>query len=187
MSEKVLLLTPWMTPHKVITWQRAVILLFTNKIEVLEEYDWEICSPSISIKAPAVVRLTKPFGAVKRGVKFSRINVLTRDGFMCQYCGAKKKINELNYDHVVPRTQGGKTTWHNIVSTCYSCNERKGGRTPEQAEMKLLKVPVKPNSLPLTPPRLNLRGIPPQWVAYCQSMGTLDSEDKPIDSGELVA
>ena len=87
---------------------------------------------------------------MKRGVKFSRNNVFARDDFRCQYCGARKSARELNYDHVVPRVQGGKTVWENIVASCYDCNGMKRGRTPEQAGMKLLRAPVKPRSLPMT-------------------------------------
>lgn len=149
MSARTLLLTPWMAPHKVISWQRAVILIYLGKVEVIEEYDEDICSPSITIKMPAVVRLKKALNSGKRAVRFSRINVFTRDAFRCQYCGTQKRGHELNYDHVIPRVQGGKTIWENIVTSCYSCNDRKGSRTPEQAGMKLLRKPLKPKSLPM--------------------------------------
>ena len=167
MTAQTLLLTPWMMPHKVISWQTAVTLLFLDKVEVLEVYEDEIRSPSVALRTPAVVRLKKPIGSVKRGVKFSRLNVFTRDGFRCQYCGERRRMTELNYDHVVPRVQGGRTVWENIVTSCYACNDRKGNRTPEQAGMKLLKKPVKPASLPMGALPLDTARIPESWEHYC--------------------
>lgn len=168
MTAQTLLLTPWMIPHKIIPWQTAVTMSFLGKVDVLEEYEDVIRSPSFAIKAPAVVRLRRPIGGMKRGVKFSRINVFARDDFRCQYCGVKRPVAELNYDHVVPRVQGGKTVWENIVTSCYDCNSRKRGRTPEQAGMKLLRAPVKPRALPMTTvlPRHAGR-IPEVWSPYC--------------------
>ena len=168
MTAQTLLLTPWMMPHKIVPWQTAVTMSFLGKVDVLEEYDEEIRSPSMAIKAPAVVRLKRPFGGMKRGVKFSRINVFARDEFRCQYCGTRRPAHELNYDHVVPRVQGGKTVWENIVTSCYECNTQKRGRTPEQAGMRLLSAPVKPRTLPMTPilPR-DGRRIPEAWSSYC--------------------
>jgi len=168
MTAQTLLLTPWMIPHKIIPWQTAVTMTFLGKVDVLEEYDEDIRSPSLAIKAPAVVRLRRPLGGMKRGVKFSRINVFARDEFRCQYCGTKRPAHELNYDHVVPRVQGGKTVWENIVTSCYDCNSRKRGRTPEQAGMRLLRAPLKPKALPMTTvlPRHHGR-IPEAWSPYC--------------------
>ena len=171
MTERTLLLTPWMTPHKVIPWQTAVTMSFLGKVEVLAEYDEDIRSPSFAIKTPAVVRLKRPLGGMKRGVKFSRINVFTRDNFRCQYCGDRKSTRELNYDHVVPRVMGGKTVWENIVTSCYDCNARKRGRTPEQAGMRLMRPPIKPKWLPMTTvlPR-DGEDLPTAWAGYCATM-----------------
>jgi len=163
---KTLILTPWMTPHKVIGWQTAVTLLFLKKIEVLEEYEEEIRSPSCTIRMPAVARLLSSKGTVKRSIKFSRVNVFARDGFRCQYCGDKKTMRELNYDHVLPRTMGGRTVWENIVTSCYSCNSRKRNRTPEQAGMRLLRAPFKPKSLPLSIVQLDTTRVPEAWAGY---------------------
>jgi 5-methylcytosine-specific restriction endonuclease McrA len=167
-TQETLLLTPWMMPHKIIPWQTAVTMSFLGKVDVLEEYEDLIRSPNMAIRAPAVVRLRRPIGGMKRGVKFSRINVFARDEFRCQYCGVKRPLDELNYDHVVPRVQGGRTVWENIVTSCYDCNSRKRGRTPEQAGMKLLRAPVKPRALPMTTviPRPKER-IPEAWSPYC--------------------
>ncbi len=167
---RTLLLTPWMAPHKIISWQRAVTLLYLGKVEVVEEYDDELCSISVAIKTPAVVRLTKGHASTKQVVRFSRVNVYTRDGFRCQYCGVKKPMDELNYDHVIPRVRGGQTVWENIVTSCYGCNDRKGSRTLEEAGMKLLRKPFKPKTLPITPAfRLEPSRLPSVWQPYCQS------------------
>ena len=171
MTAQTLLLTPWMMPHKIISWQTAITMSFLGKVEVLEEYDEDIKSPTFAMKAPAVVRLKRPIGGMKRGVKFSRINVFARDEFRCQYCGARRPLRELNYDHVVPRVQGGKTVWENIVTSCYDCNSRKRGRTPEQAGMRLLRAPVKPKALPMTTIIPREGKHPPVWSDYCAAFG----------------
>ncbi len=172
MSIRTLLLTPWMAPHEIISWQRAVTLLYLDKVEVLEAYDDELRSISVSIKTPAVVRLKKGHASTKQVVRFSRVNVYTRDGFRCQYCGEKKPMDKLNYDHVIPRARGGQTDWGNIVTSCYGCNDRKGSRTLEEAGMKLLRKPGKPKRLPISPAfRLEPSRFPSLWHPYCQSMG----------------
>lgn len=160
-----------MSPHKVISWQTAVTLVYLGKVEVLESYDEEIRSPSTVMKVPAVVRLKKPMNGVKRGIKFSRINVYTRDRFRCQYCGERKPMRELNYDHVIPRVRGGRTVWENIVTSCYSCNEHKGHRTLKESGMKLLSQPIKPKSLPHTFLQIDRKTIPEPWEAYCKAHG----------------
>jgi 5-methylcytosine-specific restriction endonuclease McrA len=159
MSARTLVLDIGYTPHKVISWQRAVSLIFDQKAEVIECYDEPLMTPdqakraqshgwTMLLKMPAVVRLLSRISR-RKAVRFSRMNVLTRDNWQCQYCGRKLPTNQLNYDHVIPRSQGGKTVWENIVTSCYDCNARKENKTPQQAKMKLLKQPVKPKSLPL--------------------------------------
>jgi 5-methylcytosine-specific restriction endonuclease McrA len=170
MSTRTLILTPWMAPHRVITWQRAVVLLTLGKVEVLEEYDEPIVAPSITMRTPAVVRLTRGNVSTKRKVRFSRLNVFTRDNFRCQYCGVRKSMEGLNYDHVVPRLRGGKTGWENIVTSCYPCNDRKGSRTPDEAGLKLLRKPFRPTSLPHTPFLRAEKGVPPLWRDYCPQL-----------------
>ncbi len=165
---QTLMLTPWMAPHKIIPWQRAVVLAYLDKVEVIETWDAELRAPSFAMLAPAVVRLKKGSVSTKQSVRFSRLNVFTRDKFRCQYCGEKKPMKQLNYDHVIPRVRGGKTVWENIVTSCYACNDRKGSRTPEQAGMKLLRQPKKPTSLPVVPPiRLDESELPDVWQPYC--------------------
>jgi len=106
--------------------------------------------PGLSIVAPEIFACTEydGIGIGKMGTrcrpKFSRRNVMSRDRGCCQYCGKKFPLEELNFDHVVPRSQGGRTSWTNIVLSCVSCNSKKGGRTPKQAGMRLIRRPVEP-------------------------------------------
>lgn len=171
-----LILTNYMTPHRVVCWQDAITELFTGKVEIVAEYDeviYDNAERGVTMKMPAVARLLKPSPGMKRGVKFSRINVLTRDSFTCQYCGVKHSMEKLNYDHVVPRLLGGKTVWENIVAACYPCNERKGARTPEQAKMRLVRAPFKPKTLPLAAPILPFKkAIPAEWVPFLPAVAS---------------
>jgi 5-methylcytosine-specific restriction endonuclease McrA len=167
MKLRTLILSAWMSPHSIATWQQAICLLVTSKIDVLEEYDAEVSSPSVTIRVPAVARLRKEMSMHKKGVKFSRVNVLTRDGFRCCYCGKRKGPRELNYDHVVPRCKGGKTVWENIVTSCYPCNTRKGQRTTKEAGMRMHFQPHRPRVLPMTQPMLvSMGAIPDSWKPY---------------------
>ena len=122
---------------------------------------------------PSVARIIRDVPSHKKGVKFSRVNILTRDNFRCQYCGQRLPRKKLNYDHVIPRRLGGKTVWENIATSCYPCNDRKGGRTPAQAGMKLLKEPYRPSKLPLIMPAMSLENIPEVWDFYLQGQGLM--------------
>src|ERR1041385_3706166 len=103
---KTLLLNSDYQPLRILSWQRAVMLWFEEKIEILEEYDdFDIKSVSVTIKCPAVVRLLQYVNGRKHRVKFSRVNVFTRDKFMCGYCGDQPGTSSLTYDHVVPRSR----------------------------------------------------------------------------------
>lgn len=103
---------------------------------------------STTIRVPRVVVLSAYEYLPKGKVRFSRLNIYARDDDTCQYCGRQLKRSELNLDHVVPRAQGGRTSWENVVCSCIECNLSKGGRTPEQARMKLLRKPVRPRWTP---------------------------------------
>ncbi len=100
------------------------------------------------IQVPRIVRLTRYDKLPISSVRFNRKNLFARDDHRCQYCGQARPIGQLSLDHVVPRSLGGKTTWENIVCSCMKCNSRKGGRTPTQAGMLLLKQPSKPKCNP---------------------------------------
>lgn len=153
-------------PLRVISWQKAITLLTLGKVEVIEEYEQEVHSVSFSIKLPSVVRLLRLVKWREGPVKFSRKNIYTRDQGMCQYCGKSLRRQEITYDHVIPKSQGGKTSWENVVTCCLDCNSRKGGKTPKQAGMKLLNPPKRPKwnmSLRIT---IGLKNTPNSWRDY---------------------
>lgn len=166
-----------------ISWQRAICLWVMEKVEILEAYeDREVRSVSMALKMPSVVRFLHKARIRRGSVRFSRENVYTRDKGRCQYCGKKVSRMEATYDHVVPRRLGGQTRWDNIVISCYVCNQRKGGRTPERAGMKLTVRPVKPKSLPSTFRFTFTKkaGIPDSWKQYLYDLaywhGELDED-----------
>lgn len=174
---RTLVLDQGYQPHRVISWKRAVTMLFAGKVEVVEEYDEDIRSVSITIKMPSVVRMLRKIRGRKRAIKFSRMNVATRDKFTCQYCGDRLPLRQLTYDHVLPRAQGGKTTWENIVMACYGCNESKGARTPRQASMRLRKTPVRPKWLPVIAFRIDPAcSVPEAWANWLYWHGALEED-----------
>ncbi len=176
-ATRTLLLSQGYEPIKIISWQRAMTLLTLDKVEVIEEYDTEIRAMSLVINVPAVVRLRKAFRRHAKPVKFSRVNIYARDGYRCQYCGDRCSIDELTYDHVIPRSRGGRTTWDNIVSCCYACNAEKANRTPAEARMKLLSTPTRPTWVPSVQIRVSTRSVPDAWRDYVYWTGEIDSED----------
>lgn len=118
-----------------------------------DQHDW-VRTVRTEIAVPRIIRL---FGYDKlptQRVKLNRRNLFARDRSQCQYCGSHFTTSELTLDHVTPRTQGGGDTWENLVCACVPCNARKGGRTPEQARMKLIRKPVRPRRNPLITLRL---------------------------------
>ena len=110
-------------------------------------HDW-VHTVRLAIAVPKIIRLLGYDRLPRQDVKFNRRNIFARDSNKCQYCGKKYATSELSLDHVIPRSQDGKTTWDNIVCCCVKCNVKKGGRTPEQAHMKLLTKPVRPKRSP---------------------------------------
>ena len=119
-----------------------------------EAFDW-IHTVRFPIAVPRIIRLLGYDKLPRQEVKFNRRNIFARDGNRCQYCGKRFSTIDLSLDHVIPRSQQGKTTWENIVCCCVKCNVRKGGRTPEQARMKLLSKPIKPKRSPAINVRLS--------------------------------
>ena len=176
MNNTTLLLNQGYQPIKVIPWQRAITLLFLGKVEIVSEYDKEVRSTSVVFKMPAVARLIKAFKRPKKPVKFSRVNIYSRDQWCCQYCNKQFSMAELTYDHVVPRAQGGKTTWENITSSCAPCNTKKGGRTPAQAGMKLKKKPVRPTWVPSVQVVVSQESCPDAWRDYMYWTTPLESD-----------
>jgi 5-methylcytosine-specific restriction endonuclease McrA len=129
-----------------------------------EDDDW-VRTASSEIQVPRVIRLLDYDKVPKQTVKFNRRNIFARDNNQCQYCGRKYPTSELSLDHVVPRSQGGQTTWENIVCSCVGCNVKKGGRTPKQAHMGLVRKPEKPKRSPLLNLKLTQRKYQ-SWQAF---------------------
>jgi 5-methylcytosine-specific restriction endonuclease McrA len=146
----VLVLSPSYQAMEIVPWERAITLWWEKKVEIVESSDKTVRSINFEMKMPSIIRFLKADSSKRRAVRFSRENVLSRDNYSCQYCGDKVSRDNFTYDHVIPRSQGGQTTWANVVISCMDCNQRKGGRTPVQANMRLLSVPVKPKKLSQT-------------------------------------
>ena len=162
-----LVLTPWFAPHQIVPWQKAISQEYAGEIDVLERYDEEARSPSVTIRFPAVARLMKRLSNQRKDVKFSRPNIYARDNYTCQYCGKKRDPKHLNFDHVHPRSKGGLTNWTNITTACLSCNLRKGSKTLEEAGMSLRSLPRRPKTLPMSATSLVLpASVPALWVPY---------------------
>jgi len=112
-----------------------------------DEHDW-VSTVNFYVAVPKIIRLLFYDRLPRSQVKFNRRNIYARDSNKCQYCGKEFATNELSLDHVVPRSQGGQSSWDNIVCACTACNIKKGGRTPQQSGMKLITKPVRPNRNP---------------------------------------
>jgi len=170
-TERTLLLDAGYAPISIIPWTRAISLLWLGKVEVVEEYDREVHSPSIAVRLPAVVRLMRRIVRGKRRVRFSRQNIFLRDQGKCQYCREDLALEECTFDHVMPRVKGGKTCWTNVVLACVACNRKKGARTPEEAKMGLRREPRVPHDIPYVVFKLRqLSDVPTQWKDYLASL-----------------
>ncbi|NOZ08958.1 MAG: HNH endonuclease [FCB group bacterium] len=145
LNRRVLVLNQNYQPISIAPTKRAIILLFLEKVEVLEHYREFINSPSLSLQLPSVVKLKNYTSFRFRDIGFTRKNILKRDHYTCQYCG--KTNVPMTLDHIIPRRRGGKETWENIVTACMPCNEKKGFRTPRESNMKLLRIPKKPTRI----------------------------------------
>ena len=131
-------------PDKIVDWKKAMTLLYSTRVEVVEFYkDRTITSGSAEHKLPLVLR--HQTGNLKKiNLRLTRKALFLRDGGRCQYCNNTVSKTSFTIDHVVPKSKQGKTTWNNVVVSCYECNAKKGARTPEEASMPLIKVPQKP-------------------------------------------
>jgi 5-methylcytosine-specific restriction endonuclease McrA len=144
-------------PLSLWPWQTAIKAIFLDRVDVIETYEREVHSPTIQMKIPSVIAL-KQYVKPSEYPAFTRFNLFLRDRFHCQYCGSP---HNLTFDHVVPRRLGGKTTWQNVATACAPCNMRKGGRTPAQANMRLMVQPIRPTSWQL---QERGRAFPPNYL-----------------------
>lgn len=142
---EVLVLNASYEPLRLVPVRRAIVLLLQRKAELVEAATQRLRAQELSFVVPLVVRLVR-YVAIPRGrqAPCSRRGVLARDRETCQYCGAQPGRAYLTIDHVVPRSQGGTTTWENVVAACATCNHRKANRTPAQAGMVLAATPRRP-------------------------------------------
>ena len=162
----VLVLNRVYQPVHITSVRRAFSLLYQGAARAIDEQfqlfdfdSWSALSVAVHqdairtvggrIRVPRVIVLMAYERMPKTRVRFSRFNIYARDDNTCQYCGVRLPRADLNLDHVVPRSRGGATSWENVVCSCVPCNLRKGGRTPEEAHMRLLRQPARPRWTPM--------------------------------------
>ncbi|HLK15764.1 MAG TPA: HNH endonuclease [Fimbriimonadaceae bacterium] len=145
-SHEVLVLNNNYEPLNVCNMRRAFALLLLGKAEIIQQRDIPVVTTRGEITAPSVVKMRYVVRRPMPQLRLSRHSVLARDNYTCQYCGSKGK--ELTIDHVVPRWVGGENTWDNMVACCRRCNLKKADKTPQQANMKLIRKPRRPHFIP---------------------------------------
>lgn len=181
LNSSVLVLNRHYMAVRVVTAKRAFVLLFREAAEVIDiedgqfgnydfeswcelsqmrgeetedHHDWVRCV-HFDLQVPRIIRLTRFDRQINSTLRLNRRNLFARDGHCCQYCGQSLPPSQLSIDHVVPRSRGGETSWENIVASCVGCNTKKGGRTPQEARMKLNTTPKKPANNPMLTMKLD--------------------------------
>jgi 5-methylcytosine-specific restriction endonuclease McrA len=182
LNSKVLVLNRSYLPVHVTSVKRAFALLYQGVAKAVDDQyrtfdfdSWRDLAIEVHheklgivdgfIRVPRVLLLTAYERVPKRHVRFSRFNIFARDNNTCQYCGKRLPRTELNLDHVIPRSRGGMSTWENIVCSCHHCNRRKGGRTPEEAGMLLVRRPRRPEWTPFSSEMFSLKRYT-EWMPY---------------------
>lgn len=166
------------TPVGTVSWEKAIVWVLERIVDVVDEYPTkQIRTVNWAVNMPSIVKFVKPIYK-KKIVKFSRHNIYLRDKGRCQYCNIKCLRDDWEYEHVLPRCQGGRTCFENIVVACTSCNQKKAHRTPEQAGMRLLSKPIRPKSLPnMNTFSMNFKsGMPDSWKSFLRSSIYWDGE-----------
>lgn len=178
-------------PERIISQERALGMIFSGRILNILEHDGQELGRipyrrisefkyvarsfqrssndslgDLIIYGPSVIISNTRSYHYRREVSFNRSNVYKRDRFKCQYCGRIRNNSDLNYDHVIPRSSGGRTCWDNIVTSCYSCNIKKGCRTPEQAGMFLIRKPFRPSWSDILFHDIATNSIDKLWIPY---------------------
>lgn len=131
-------------PLSIWPWQEAVKAIFRDSVTVISNYDRVVRSPSWELKLPSVLAL-KEYIPMARRPAFTRFNVFLRDHWQCQYCGGQFRTSDLTFDHVLPRSRGGRTNWSNIVTACQPCNMVKGNKTTKESRMYPITEPRQPS------------------------------------------
>lgn len=146
LNGRVLILNQSYEPLSICSVKKAILLLYLTKAEIISKKEsTRIRSVNYSIPFPSIIRLLTFIRIPFKQVVLSRKNIHYRDNFTCQYCGTKTK--NLTIDHIIPKSRGGDDSWENLVSSCKKCNNKKGSQTPEEANMKLLSKPRRPNQI----------------------------------------
>ena len=147
-------------PLSLWSWQEAVKAVVSGRVNVVSVYERMVRSPSQAIKLPSVISLKEYIPSARRPA-FTRFNVFLRDRFSCQFCGEDFPTHELTFDHLIPRSRGGRTTWENVVTACSPCNLAKGDQLPQEARMFPRIAPAQPTTFLL---QENGRAFPPNYL-----------------------
>jgi 5-methylcytosine-specific restriction endonuclease McrA len=163
-------------PLSLWSWRDALTALMLDRVALVESYDIQARSPSITVSIPSVVAL-KRYRKLDGFPAFTRYNIYLRDAFTCQYCAHEFPAEMLTFDHIVPRSRGGRTTWENVVAACAVCNHTKGNRLPAEAKMPLLHRPRRPTKTELNrrAPDLRYRDYHHSWLDYLYWDSELDA------------
>jgi 5-methylcytosine-specific restriction endonuclease McrA len=164
-------------PLSLWSWRDALTALMLDRVQLVANYDVEARSPRISYPVPSVVAL-KRYKKLDGFPAFTRYNIYLRDLFTCQYCAEKFPTEDLTFDHVIPRSRNGRTSWENVVAACAPCNSRKANKTPTEAGMALLKPARRPTRTELARrlPRTLYKDVHETWVDYLYWDSPLDDE-----------
>lgn len=165
-------------PLSVWPWQEAVKAMFRDSVTVLSEYETVVRSPSFEFKLPSVLVLKEYVQAARRPA-FTRFNVFLRDEWHCQYCGSRYRTSDLTFDHVIPKSRGGRTSWTNIVTACRPCNTEKGHKLPRECRMHPITEPEQPTIFEL---QEKGRKFPPNFLH--KSWGDFLYWDSELESEE---
>ncbi len=147
-------------PLSLWCWQDSIKAVFLDRVNIVSEYDRLVRSPSIAMRVPSVIAL-KAYFHLDRRPAFTRFNVFLRDQFDCQYCGGFFPSEDLTFDHLTPRSRGGRTTWTNVVTACQGCNLKKGNWTSKECHMHPLRTAIEPTTFQL---QQNGRAFPPNFL-----------------------
>ena len=199
LASKVLVLNRFYFPVHVTPLRRAMSLLYQDIARAVDEpsrtFDFaswsDLAVPleaeaiglvNRTIRVPRVVLLSRYDRVPRRSVRFTRVNIYRRDRHHCQYCGCRYARNQLNLDHVIPRSRGGSSTWDNVVCSCRRCNRLKGDRTPEEANMRLRRRPFRPEWTPFLVEECRIKRYK-EWLPY---VGSVDGGYWSVDEGDAA-
>ncbi len=175
-------------PLSIWPWEDAVKAVVADRVEVIETYDIEIRSPSTSMMLPAVLAL-RHFDNPNRPAPLTRANLFVRDNWTCQYCNTRLPTSELTFEHVLPRSRGGATSWVNLVAACVECNHRKCNRTPKEARMRLIRDPFQPTLAQLNNAaaraRLDPAKLPASWHLWLNISSPVPSAFPPSVTSDM--